>query len=65
MSLPELLAVLHEYRDESQVSSDAELEPVKLMTLHGAKGFSADVVIVPDLEDVIIPGDQDVGDVLV
>ena len=30
------------------------------MSLHGAKGLSADAVVVPDLDDMIIPGDSDV-----
>ena len=60
MSLGEVLAVLHEYRDRPQVAGEAPEAPVRLMTLHGAKGLSADAVIVVDLNDEIIPGDAEV-----
>jgi superfamily I DNA/RNA helicase len=60
MSLGEVLAVLHEYRDRPQVAEEAPESPVRLMTLHGAKGLSADAVIVVDLNDEIIPGDAEV-----
>lgn len=57
--LGEVLAVLHEYREQPEVG-DGEQAPVRLMTLHGAKGLSADVVVIPDLEDVLVPGDGEV-----
>jgi DNA helicase-2/ATP-dependent DNA helicase PcrA len=60
MSLGQVLAVLHEYRDQPQVAEEAPESPIRLMTLHGAKGLSADAVIVADLNDEIIPGDADV-----
>jgi DNA helicase-2/ATP-dependent DNA helicase PcrA len=60
MGLGEVLAVLHEYRDRPQVAEEAPESPVRLMTLHGAKGLSADAVIVVDLNDEIIPGDAEV-----
>ena len=60
MGLGQVLAVLHEYRDQPQVAEDAPESPVRLMTLHGAKGLSADAVIVADLNDEIIPGDAEV-----
>jgi DNA helicase II / ATP-dependent DNA helicase PcrA len=57
--LGKVLAVLHEYREQPQVG-DGEQAPVRLMTLHGAKGLSADAVVIPDLEDVLVPGDGEV-----
>jgi DNA helicase-2/ATP-dependent DNA helicase PcrA len=60
LGLGQVLAVLHEYRDQPQVAEQAPESPVRLMTLHGAKGLSADAVVVADLNDEILPGDAEV-----
>ncbi len=36
-----------------------ELPAVRLLTLHSAKGLTADVVVIPDANDEIIPGNND------
>ena len=48
--------------DNDQGSADTDDAAVRVMTLYGAKGLTADVVIVTDLDDTLIPADKDVDE---
>ena len=41
-----------------EIAAELVPERVQVMTMHGAKGLSAQVVFIPGLEDTILPGEQ-------
>ena len=56
ISLPEILDLLR-YRIAMRIPLKEQLDArIKIMTLHGAKGLEADVVIVAGVADQLIPG---------
>jgi DNA helicase-2/ATP-dependent DNA helicase PcrA len=53
------LGRIHELREQPE-GEGADAPAIKLMSLHGAKGLTADVAFIPDAEDELIPGNGDV-----